>query len=126
MLIDPSNFFREQAAIQNRSGQTKPQTPPSGLLLMISPAARLISDGFPTRAAIMKSNGEQLTGQARVQGFSSQYSHLSSSVWSCCLVMIRESTLPFFCMEHLDCEKELDLLCQKSHIHYSSCQTDSE
>ena len=123
---DPSNFFREQAAIQNRSGQTSPHTPPSGLRLMISPAARLMSEGLPTRAAIMKSKGEQLTGQAWVQGFSSQYSHLSSSVWSWCLVMMRESTLPFFCMEHLDCEKELDVLCQKSHIHYSICQTDTE
>jgi hypothetical protein len=85
-----------------------------------------MSDEFPTRAAIMKSNGEQLTGHAWVQGFSSQYSHLSSSVWSWCLVMIRESTLPFFCMEHLNFEKELDLLCQKSHIHYSICLTDTE
>jgi len=49
---------------------------------MISAAERLMSDGFPTRAAIIKSNGEQLAGQAFVQGFSSQYSHLSSSVWS--------------------------------------------
>jgi hypothetical protein len=126
MLIDPSNFLREQAAIQNRSEQTSPHTPPSGLLLMISPAARLISDGFPPRAAIMKSNCEQLTGQACLQGFSSQYSHLRNSVWSCCLVIIRESTLPFFRMEYLNCEKELDVLCQKSHIHYSSCQTDTE
>jgi hypothetical protein len=95
---------------------------------MISAAARLISDGFPTRAAMMKSKGEQLTGQALVQGFSSQYSHLSNSAWSWCLVMIRESTLPFLCMEHLDYEfeKELDVLCQKSHIHYSICQTASE
>jgi hypothetical protein len=88
MLIDPSNFFLEQAAIQNRSGQTTPHTPPSGLLCMISAAARFRSDGFPTRAAMMKSKGEQLTGQAFVQGFSSQYSHLSNSVWSWCLVMI--------------------------------------
>jgi hypothetical protein len=93
---------------------------------MISPAARLMSDGIPTRAAIMKSNGEQLTGQAFVQGFSSQYSHLSNSVWSWCFVMIRESTLLFVCIGHLIWEKELDLLCQKSHIYYSICQTDSE
>jgi hypothetical protein len=100
-LIEPSNFFREQAAMQNRSGQTAPQTPPSGLLCMISAAERLISEGFPTRAAMMKSNGEQFTGQASLQGFSSQYSHLSNSVWSWCLVMICESVLPFFSMEHL-------------------------
>jgi len=68
----------------------------------------------------MKSNGEQLTGQAFVQGFSSQYSHLSNSAWSWCLVMILESTVPFFCMEHLDWKNELDFLCQKSHIHYSA------
>src|SRR5512144_2158034 len=91
ILIEPSNFLREQAAIQNRSGQTSPHTPPSGLLLIISAAARRISDGCPRRAAIMKSNGEQLTGQAFLQGFSSQYSHLSNSVWSWCLVMIRVS-----------------------------------
>src|SRR5512147_913936 len=82
MLMDPSNFLREQAAMQKLSGQTRPHSPPSGLLLMISPAARLISDGCPWRAAMMKSNGEQLTGQASLQGFSSQYSHLSNSVWS--------------------------------------------
>jgi hypothetical protein len=93
---------------------------------------------------MIKSNGEQLTGQAFVQGFSSQYSHRSNSAWSWCLVMIRESTLPFFCMEHLDFEfeKELDVLskglppkvrgtvvlrlCQKSHIYYSICQTGTE
>jgi hypothetical protein len=106
MLIDPSNFLREQADIQNRSGQTKPHTPPRGLLLMISPAARLISDGLPTRAAMMKSKGEQLTGQACVQGLSSQYSQRSNSVWSWCRVMIRESTLPYFCMEHLNMDFE--------------------
>jgi hypothetical protein len=65
--------------MHNESGQTIPQMPPSGLLRMISPAERLISDGFPTRAAMMKSNGEQLTGQASLHGFSSQYSHLKSS-----------------------------------------------
>jgi hypothetical protein len=93
---------------------------------MISAAERLISDGLPTRAAIIKSKGEQLTGQALVQGFSSQYSHLSSSVWSWWLVMILESTVLFFCMEHLNSGNELDFLCQKSHIHYSICQTDTE
>src|SRR5512147_3030414 len=101
MLIDPSKFLREQAAMQNRSGQTSPHTPPSGLLCMISAAARLMSDGFPTRAAMMKSKGEQLTGQASLQGFSSQYSQRSNSVWSWCLVMIWVLILPFFSMEHL-------------------------
>jgi hypothetical protein len=33
-----------------------------------------MSDGFPTRAAMMKSAGEQLAGQASLHGFSSQYS----------------------------------------------------
>jgi hypothetical protein len=94
MLIEPSKFFREQTAMQNRSGQTRPHTPPSGLLRMISAAERLISEGFPTRAAMMKSKGEQLAGQASLQGFSSQYSHRSNSVWSWCLVMRRASTLP--------------------------------
>jgi hypothetical protein len=93
---------------------------------MISAAARLMSDAFPTRAAMMKSNGEQLTGQAWMQGFSSQYSHRISSVWSWRLVRVRESTVPFFCMQHPNCEKDLDLLCQKSHIHYGICQTDTE
>ncbi len=79
MLIEPSNFLREQAAMQKRSGQTNPHTPPSGLQCMISAAARLRSDGLPTRAAMMKSNGEQLTGQATLQGFSSQYSQRSNS-----------------------------------------------
>jgi hypothetical protein len=87
---------------------------------MISAAERLISDGFPTRAAMIKSNGEQLTGHAFVQGFSSQYSHLSNSVWSWCLAIILESTLPFLSMEHLNREKELDFSCQKSQIHYST------
>ena len=40
MLMDPSKSLREQAAMQKRSGQTRPQTPPSGLLRMISAAER--------------------------------------------------------------------------------------
>jgi hypothetical protein len=39
----------------------------------------------------MKSAGEQFTGQASLHGFSSQYSHRNSSVWSCAWDMIRES-----------------------------------
>src|SRR3990172_5103533 len=105
ILIDPSKFLREQAAMQNRSGQTRPQTPPSGLLCMISAAARRMSVGWPTRAAMMKSNGEQLAGQAVLQGFSSQYSHLNSWAWSRCLVMIRESMFTFFSIEHLERNK---------------------
>ena len=93
---------------------------------MISAAARWISDGFPTRAAMMKSNGEQLTGQAFLQGFSSQYSHLSNSVWSWCLVMILVSTVAVLFHGTPQLENELDFLCQKSQIHYSICQTDSE
>jgi len=62
---------------------------------MISAADRRISDGFPTRAAMMKSKGEQLTGQACLQGFSSQYSQRNSSVWSCAGVMVSEFTLSF-------------------------------
>ena len=81
-MIAPSNFLCVQAAMQNLSGQTMPQTPPSGLLRMISPAERLKSEEFPTRAAMMKSNGEQLAGQAALQGFSSQYSQRSNSAWS--------------------------------------------
>ena len=34
-----------QAAMQKRSGQTSPHRPPSGFALMISAAARLISEG---------------------------------------------------------------------------------
>jgi hypothetical protein len=52
-----------------------------------------MSDLFPTRAAMIKSNGEQLAGQATLQGFSSQYSHLDSSTWSCALVMMSEATV---------------------------------
>jgi hypothetical protein len=69
---------------------------------MISAAARLMSDEWPTRAAIMKLNGEQFTGQAVWQGFSSQYSHLNSSDWSWCFVMIREFGWTFFSMGHLN------------------------
>ncbi len=64
MLIGPSNFLRVQAAMHSVSGQTMPHTPPSGLACMISAAERRMSDGLPTRAAMMKSAGEQLTGQA--------------------------------------------------------------
>jgi hypothetical protein len=62
---------------------------------MISAAERRMSDGFPTRAAMMKSAGEQLAGQASLQGFSSQYSHRNNSVWSCACDMISESILSF-------------------------------
>jgi hypothetical protein len=111
--IDPSKSLREQAAMQKRSGQTEPQTPPSGLFRMISEAARLMSDDWPTRAAIMKSKGEQFTGQAVWQGFSSQYSHLESSAWSWCLVMIREFERSFFSMEHLN-SKNIWGFCTKN------------
>jgi hypothetical protein len=50
----------------------------------------------------MKLNGEQFTGQAVWQGFSSQYSHLESSAISWCLVMIREFEWLFFSIEHLN------------------------
>jgi hypothetical protein len=60
---------------------------------MISAAARRMSEVLPTRAAMIKSNGEQLAGQASLQGFSSQYSHLDSSSCSCALVMMSESTV---------------------------------
>jgi hypothetical protein len=95
MLIAPSNFLRVQAAMHNVSGQTIPQTPPSGLACMISAAERRMSEIFPTRAAMMKSAGEQLAGQASLQGFSSQYSHRNNSVWSCACDMISESILSF-------------------------------
>ena len=68
MLIDPSNFLRVQAAMHKVSGQTIPQTPPSGLACMISAAERRRSDGFPRRAAMMKSKGEQLTGTGLLAG----------------------------------------------------------
>jgi hypothetical protein len=59
ILIGPSNFLRVQAAMQRVSGQTIPQTPPSGLACMIYAAERRMSEAFPTRAAMMKSAGEQ-------------------------------------------------------------------
>src|SRR4030067_1115546 len=80
MLIAPSNFLRVQAAMHNVSGQTIPHTPPSGLACMISAADRRMSDGVPRRAAMMKSAGEQLAGQASLHGFSSQYSQRNHSV----------------------------------------------
>jgi hypothetical protein len=98
ILIAPSNFLRVQAAMHNVSGQTIPQTPPSGLACMISAEDRCMSDGFPTRAAMMKSAGEQLTGQASLHGLSSQYSHRNNSVWSCCRDMINEPILAFSMM----------------------------
>ncbi len=49
---------------------------------------------------MMKSAGEQLTGQASRHGFSSQYSHRNNSVWSCAGVMISESIFAFS-MGHL-------------------------
>jgi hypothetical protein len=101
ILIAPSKSLCEHAAMQNRSGQTRPQTPPSGLLRMISAAARLMSEGLPTRAAMMKSKGEQLAGHAFVHGFSSQYSHLSNSACNWCLVMMDALFLLFSFMEHL-------------------------
>src|SRR5450759_108590 len=79
MLIAPSNIFRVQADMQSVSGQTIPQIPPSGFPCMISPAERRMSDGFPIRAAMMKSAGEQWAGQASLQGFSSQYSQRNNS-----------------------------------------------
>jgi hypothetical protein len=60
---------------------------------MISAADRRISDGFPIRAAMMKSAGEQLTGQASLHGLSSQYSQRESSVWSCAMDMMSGSIL---------------------------------
>src|SRR5512140_3416146 len=96
MLIDPSKFLRLQAAMQNRSGQTSPQTPPSGLLRMISAAERRRSEGLPTRAAMMKSNGEQLAGQAFWHGLSSQYSQRWSSTWSRFLVINGDSMALLF------------------------------
>jgi hypothetical protein len=95
MLIAPSNFLRVQAAMHNVSEQTIPQTPPSGLACMISAAERRISDAFPTRAAMMKSAGEQLAGQASLHGFSSQNSQRSNSVWSCAGVMMSDWTFAF-------------------------------
>ena len=47
---------------------------------MIKAADRMISEGAPTEIALMKSAGEQSQGQACLQGFSSQYSHFSSSL----------------------------------------------
>jgi len=111
----PIEFFLAQAAMQNRSGQTRPHTPPRGFACMISPAERRISDGFPTRPAMMKSNGEQFTGHASLHGFSSQYSHLLSSVWSWAFVRMRESILPFFSMDHLESENCLELSCMETH-----------
>jgi len=46
---------------------------------MISAAERLMSEGLKSRAAMMKSKGEQSHGQAAVQGASSQYSQRMSS-----------------------------------------------
>ena len=111
--MGPSNFLRVQAAMQNVSGQTIPQTPPNGLACMISAAERRKSDGLPIRAAMMKSAGEQFTGQASRQGFSSQNSQRSNSVWSCMGLMISEWFFSF-CITHL-----LILDCLTTCPHYS-------
>ncbi len=47
-----------------------------------------MSDLFPTWAAMIKSNGEQLTGQASLHGFSSLFCNLINSGCSWLLVMI--------------------------------------
>src|SRR5512139_3251266 len=95
MLMAPSNFLWVQAAMHNVSGQTIPHTPPSGLACMISAAERLISDEFPTLAAMMKSAGEQLAGHASLHGRSSQYSHRASSACSCARDIMGDSVIIF-------------------------------
>jgi hypothetical protein len=67
---------------------------------MISAADRRMSEAFPTRAAMIKSAGEQWAGQASLQGFSSQYSQRNNSVWSWAGVMTSELTFTFS-TEHL-------------------------
>jgi hypothetical protein len=60
---------------------------------MIIAAERRKSDFSPTRAAMMKSAGEQSAGHASLQGFSSQYSHRFSS--ACNWALVREPSFVF-------------------------------
>jgi hypothetical protein len=94
-ILTPIESLCEHAAMQN--GQyIRPQT----IKMRAVSAYHWMSDG--SHAAMMKSKGEQLAGHAFVQGLSSQYSHLSSSACSWCLVMREALFLPFWSMEHLN------------------------
>ena len=113
--------------MQKRSGQTSPQTPPRGLLRMISPAARRKSAGLPPRPAMMKSNGEQFAGHAAVHGFSSQYSQRRSSVWRRWVVMNGDAGTGSAFIRYLACKQcSGQLLCRKAQNHYSIRRRASE
>jgi hypothetical protein len=89
MLTAESNFLCTQAAMQNVSGQTRPQTPPKGLFFMIWAAERFRSEAPNTMAAMMKSAAEQSAGHLSMQGFSAQNSHLANSAFNWASVRYR-------------------------------------
>jgi hypothetical protein len=64
------------------------------------------------RAAMMKSNGEQLAGQAVRQGFSSQYSQRCNSTCRRFLLMNGEAASFLFSMANLGWGREIvDYFC---------------
>ena len=80
MRTGASILARMQECIQKCSGQTKPQTSPSGFLSPINFAAPCQS---PLLAAAIKSLGETAAGQAFVHGLLGHCKHLSNSAFSC-------------------------------------------